>query len=89
MFGQVLEGFDLIEKLNKTPVKKYAGDLGNIEIGEDGSGSLSLTSDRITLVAGEPSSVIGRGVILHEGTDDLVSQPTGDAGGRIACAVIQ
>ena len=31
VFGQVLQGFDLIAKLNKTPVKKYAGDLGNKE----------------------------------------------------------
>ncbi len=68
--------------------ERHAGDLGNIEIGEDGSGTLELTSDLITLVAGEPTSVLGRGVILHEGTDDLMSQPTGAAGGRIACGVI-
>ncbi|MDX1501612.1 MAG: superoxide dismutase family protein [Thermoanaerobaculia bacterium] len=68
---------------------RHAGDLGNISIGDDGSGSLELTSDLITLAAEAPSSIVGKAVILHEGTDDLVSQPTGAAGGRLACGVIQ
>ncbi len=68
--------------------ERHAGDLGNIEIGEGGSGTLEQTSDLITLAEGETTSILGRGVILHEGTDDLVSQPTGAAGGRIACGVI-
>ncbi len=68
--------------------ERHSGDLGNIEINEDGMGSLSLTSDLITLAAGQPTSIGGRAVILHEGADDLESQPTGAAGGRIACGVI-
>jgi Cu-Zn family superoxide dismutase len=35
-----------------------------------------------------PYSVVGKGVILHVKEDDLVSQPTGAAGGRIACGVV-
>jgi superoxide dismutase, Cu-Zn family len=66
---------------------RHAGDLGNIEVGDDGSGHLELTSDRITVSPGA-NSVVGRAVILHEKADDLVSQPTGAAGGRIACGVI-
>ncbi len=66
---------------------RHAGDLGNIEIGEDGSGHLELTSDLVTLGAGE-NSIVGRGVILHEKADDLVSQPTGAAGSRLACGVV-
>ncbi len=69
--------------------ERHSGDLGNIEIGEDGTGSLELTSDIITLADGETTSIGGRAVVLHEGTDDLVSQPTGAAGGRIGCGVIQ
>lgn len=65
----------------------HAGDLGNIEIGEDGTGRLEISSDMLTLGEG-PNSIIGRSVILHEKSDDLVSQPTGAAGGRIACGVI-
>ena len=69
--------------------ERHSGDLGNIEIGEDGSGTLTLTSDLITLAAGQPTSIVGLAVILHEGTDDLASQPTGAAGGRIGCGIIE
>jgi Cu-Zn family superoxide dismutase len=65
----------------------HAGDLGNIEVGEDGSGHLELTSTALTLDDG-PNSALGRGVVLHEGEDDLTSQPTGAAGGRLGCGVI-
>lgn len=67
--------------------ERHAGDLGNIEIGEDGTGRLEISSDLITVEDG-PTSVVGRGVILHADADDLVSQPTGAAGARLACGVI-
>jgi Cu-Zn family superoxide dismutase len=43
--------------------------------------------DRVVRLEG-PQSVIGRGVIVHAAADDLASQPTGNAGGRLACGVI-
>ena len=42
----------------------------------------------LTVVAGD-YSVVDRAIIVHAGTDDLTSQPTGAAGGRIGCGVIQ
>jgi Cu-Zn family superoxide dismutase len=66
--------------------KAHAGDMGNIEIGQDGSGTLSLTLSEASLSTGE-HHVGGRAVILHEKSDDF-SQPTGNAGGRIGCGVI-
>jgi superoxide dismutase, Cu-Zn family len=66
----------------------HAGDLGNIEVGENGSAHFEATSTMLTVSDG-PNSVVGRAVILHEGQDDLASQPTGAAGARLACGVIE
>jgi len=68
-------------------VERHAGDLGNIDVAEDGSGTLSQVTDRLSLGAG-PTSVIGRTVILHQGQDDCTSQPSGNSGARIACGQI-
>ncbi|MFT5319542.1 MAG: Cu-Zn family superoxide dismutase [Chlamydiales bacterium] len=64
----------------------HIGDLGNIEIGEDGSGSAERWLKGVSL-AGSEFSVAGRAVIIHEKIDDF-GQPTGNAGGRIAAGSI-
>jgi Cu-Zn family superoxide dismutase len=66
----------------------HAGDWGNLVVNSVGSGALSVTTNMLSVGPGE-HSVVGRAVILHGGTDDLVSQPTGDAGPRIACGVVE
>ena len=65
----------------------HAGDLGNITIGPDGSGKLTATIHGLTLKTG-PHAVAGHAIILHEKVDDF-SQPTGNAGARIGCGVIE
>ncbi len=65
---------------------RHVGDLGNIEADSAGKAHLKLT-DKLMTMSGE-NSIIGRGVIVHEKADDLKTQPTGDAGGRVACGVI-
>ncbi len=65
---------------------RHVGDLGNVEAGADGRAHLELTDTEISFSGSH--SIIGRGIIVHAGTDDLVSQPTGDAGARVACGVI-
>ena len=66
----------------------HAGDLGNMWVGEDGTGHHAILMPELTISAGS-HSVVGRGIIVHAGIDDLTSQPTGAAGGRIGCGVIQ
>jgi Cu-Zn family superoxide dismutase len=66
--------------------KRHEGDLGNIEADASGKAHLELT-DKMMAMSGD-KSIIGRGVIVHEKADDLKTQPTGDAGGRVACGVI-
>jgi Cu-Zn family superoxide dismutase len=68
--------------------KHHNGDFGNIEIGADGKGHLEITSKALTVKPG-PDSVVGKAVIFHEKADDLKTQPTGNAGGRFGCGVIQ
>jgi len=65
----------------------HAGDFGNVEIGADGTGTFETVETGLTLGAGE-HSVAGKAFILHEKEDDF-GQPTGNAGGRIACGVIE
>ncbi len=66
----------------------HAGDFGNIVIGADGTGRLEVNSEDLAIGEG-PNSVVGKAVVLHEKKDDCSSQPAGDSGKRIACAVIQ
>jgi len=65
---------------------RHVGDLGNLEANDQGVATLSL-EDKILSFSG-PHSIIGRGMIVHADADDLTSQPTGNAGGRVACGVI-
>jgi Cu-Zn family superoxide dismutase len=65
-----------------------AGDLGNIEVGEDGKGHLELKT-RALRVPTADNSVVGHAIIVHANEDDLTSQPAGNAGDRIACGVIE
>jgi Cu-Zn family superoxide dismutase len=65
---------------------RHAGDLGNIEADASGKAHLELT-DKVMKLTGS-DSIVGHAVIVHEKADDLKTQPTGDAGGRLACGVI-
>lgn len=64
----------------------HAGDMGNILIAADGSGSLTVTLPGLTL-AGDAPFIQDRAVILHAKPDDF-GQPTGNAGGRVGCGII-
>ncbi len=65
----------------------HAGDLGSIFISSSGSGTLNETVSGLYLTGGDPS-ISGLAVILHADRDDF-SQPTGNAGGRVGCGLIE
>lgn len=66
---------------------RHAGDFGNLTADPQGRIRAEFTTRSITVSPGTASAV-GRGVILHANPDDLQTQPTGNAGGRIACGVV-
>lgn len=68
--------------------RAHAGDFGNIEIGPDGKGKFEGTFPELSLTEGTGHNVLGKSVILHANEDDF-GQPTGNAGGRIACGIIE
>lgn len=65
----------------------HAGDLNSLR--SDGSGTATFDySTRSITVGYGATNVVGRGLIVHKDADDFVTQPTGNAGARLACAVI-
>lgn len=67
---------------------RHAGDLPALRADAAGNAQMTATLDVITVAPGA-TSVIGRGMIVHRDPDDYTTQPTGNAGPRLACAVIQ
>ena len=67
---------------------RHAGDLPALKADSYGGATLSTELDVITVTDG-PTSIIGRGLIVHALPDDYKTQPTGNAGARLACALIQ
>jgi Cu-Zn family superoxide dismutase len=68
--------------------RRHAGDLGNLEAGTDGAGTLRVATDALTVAPG-PRSVVGRALVIHADPDDLVTQPSGASGARVGCGVIE
>ena len=67
----------------------HRGDIGVVEVGADGKGKLTLSTDLWTIGGAPETDVIGKAVIVHAKTDDFTTQPTGNAGGRVACGVVE
>ena len=65
----------------------HVGDIPSLRANANGVARFDFTSTTIRLGNG-PHSVVGRGLIVHRDPDDYTTQPTGNAGARLACAVI-
>jgi len=66
----------------------HAGDMPNQHVDANGVLRSQVFNSFVTLDGG-PTDVTGRALVIHAGEDDYHSQPTGEAGGRLACAVIR
>lgn len=67
--------------------ERHAGDLPSLRADKSGRAKIDVEVDIISVTSG-PASVVGRGLIVHADPDDYKTQPTGNAGARLACGVI-
>ncbi|TAJ96300.1 MAG: superoxide dismutase family protein [Reyranella sp.] len=69
----------------------HAGDMPNLHIPANGELTIEIANPMVSLVKGQANSVFdadGSAIIIHAGVDDYRTDPTGNAGDRIACGVI-
>ncbi len=66
----------------------HSGDIGNVSLDGQGNGSMEMKTDRWSIGADATKDILSKGIIVHSGTDDYTSQPSGNAGSRIGCGVI-
>ena len=67
--------------------ERHAGDMPALKADASGNAKLDTTLDVMSVKPG-PASVVSRGLIVHASPDDYKTQPTGNAGARLACGVI-
>ena len=67
----------------------HKGDIGNFEADEKGNGTITFSTDQWCIGCGDATKdILGKAIIVHEGKDDFITQPTGAAGGRVSCGGI-
>jgi Cu-Zn family superoxide dismutase len=65
----------------------HAGDMPSLKADAYGNATASFVLKRATIGSGA-TDLVGRGLIVHRDPDDFKTQPTGNSGPRVACAVI-
>lgn len=66
----------------------HAGDVGNLTLDGQGKGQISIESTEWSIENTADKNIIGKGIIIHGGTDDFTTQPTGNSWPGIGCGVI-
>lgn len=67
----------------------HKGDIGNFTADSKGNGTITLTTAEWCIGCGDQTKdILDKGLIVHQGTDDFTSQPSGNAGARVACSAI-
>lgn len=75
----------------KNPAGPHAGDMPNFTVGPYGSAKVTIVDERVTLKPGLPNSLFvngGTALVIHAKADDMMNDPAGNAGDRVACGVI-
>ena len=72
-----------------TDTEHHKGDIGNFTADENGNATVTLKTNEWCIGCGEVNKdILGKGLIVHANPDDYITQPTGNAGGRVACSAI-
>lgn len=74
----------------ENPEGPHAGDMPNIKVGADGAAKGSVVNKNVTM-GSETNSVFtggGTAIVIHAAADDMKTDPSGNAGDRIACGVV-
>lgn len=67
----------------------HKGDIGNFDADSEGNASVSFSTNEWCIGCDdETKNIVGKAIIVHQGTDDFTSQPSGAAGARVACTGI-
>jgi superoxide dismutase, Cu-Zn family len=69
----------------------HAGDMNNITAEANGTSHENILDPHVTLKSGQPNSLFvngGTSIVIHAGADDMMTDPAGNSGARIACGVI-
>lgn len=66
----------------------HGGDSDNLKADANGVAVVDARFEGVTLGDGAATDIMGKAVIVHADADDYTSQPTGNAGARLACGVI-
>lgn len=72
---------------NAAAAMHHAGDLRSLQADASGVARFKFEANAISVGSG-PANIVGKGLIVHRDPDDYTTQPTGNAGPRLACAVI-
>ena len=99
-FTEDHEWIDMDGEVGTVGITDYAqtqlGDIVFVDVPEEGKElakgvatlDVKVPLAQLTLTDGSPVNALNRGVIVHTAADDYKTQPTGNAGGRLACGVI-
>ena len=69
--------------------ESHKGDIGNFTTDEYGNGTVTITTAEWCIGCGDTTKdILEKSLIVHQGPDDYITQPSGNSGARVACSAI-